>query len=162
MLYVVLIIGIVFAIYFIKDKTSYSSVSSKEDGKENYLDSFISKYFFTPNEEIEFEKLLAWANDKGFYVFPKVRVFNIIEPRKDSLKYMKLLWKIHLKHIDFVICDKDLKIKFLIELDDDSRKKENYIVRDEFMEQALTGAGYKVIHTNCISEAFLASLDVVQ
>jgi len=158
MLYVILIIVVVFAIYFIKDKTSYSSASFK--AQEDYSGSYQSVCLFTPNEKSEFNKLLFWGVNKGLYVFPKVRIFNIIEPRSDKLNYLKLLWKIHSKHIDFVVCDKDLQIKFLIELDDNSRKKGSYVKRDEFMEQTLSGAGYKVIHTDSISEEFLASLDV--
>lgn len=157
MLYIILIIIIIFAYYYIKSKTSYSSVSSNAD--ENFLDSYESKYLFTANEKCAFEKLLFWGVNNHLYVFPKVRLFDIIEPRKEKLNYIKLLWKIHSKQIDFVICDKDLKIRFLIELDDNSYKKESYIKRDEFMEQALGGAGYTVIHTDSISEAFLAALE---
>lgn len=162
MLYIILIVIIIFAFYFIKDKLSYSSVSSKTQEDENYSDSYQSVGLFTSNEKSEFEKLLSWANDNGLYAFPKVRIFNIIEPRNDKLNYIKLLWKIHSKHIDFVICDKALQIKFLIALDDNSCKKENYIKRDEFLQEALSGAGYTVIHTDSINESFLASLDVAQ
>lgn len=160
MLYVILVIMLVFAFYYIKDKASYGNSSSKDDRNENYLDSYQSKCLFTPNEKSEFEKLLSWATEADLYVFPKVSIFNIIEPRSDKLNYLKLLWKIHSKHIDFVICDKDFNIKFLIELDNSSRKKESVVKRDEFLEQALGGAGYTVLHTDCINESFLALLDV--
>lgn len=158
MLYIIFIIIIICSFYFVKDKTSYSNVSSK--GDENYSDSYQSIGLLTSNEKNEFEKLLSWANGNDLYVFPKVGTFNIIEPRPDKLNYIKLLWKMHSKHIDFVICDKDLKVKFLIVLDDNSHKQQRRVERDEFLGQALGGAGYKVIHTDGINETFLASLDV--
>lgn len=160
---IIVIVVIVFAVFFIKQKVydgNLSSQSSETNDNENYLGAYQSKYLFSLNEKSAFKKLSSWANDKDFYVFPKVRVLDIIEPRKNSANYKKLFWKIQAKHIDFVICDKDLKIKFLIELDDNSHKQQKRVERDEFLQQALSGAGYNVIHTYSINESFLASLNV--
>ncbi len=55
--------------------------------------------------------------------------------------------KIKSKHIDFALCDKQtLAPLLLIELDDSSHNNPNRRNRDDFVNQSLVQAGYKIIH----------------
>ena len=130
--------------------------SNPKFSTSDYSDKYKRKYLFSRNEKYEFRKLYEWAQTNDYFVFPKVRLLDIIEPR--SGRDYSLLNKIHAKHVDFVICDKDLKIKFIIELDDSSHDRKDRSDRDEFVRQALKGAGYTLLQTRGISNEFLKGL----
>ena len=65
------------------------------------------------------------------------------------------MYKIQAKHVDFVICDKDMHIKVIIELDDSSHDKKDRKERDEFVDLILQSVGYKVIHSRYIMNNIL-------
>lgn len=88
-------------------------------------------------------------------ICPKVRLFDIIEPKKEHDKYKTLMYKIQAKHVDFVICDKNMHIKAVIELDDSSHDKKDRKERDDFVNLILRSVGYKVIRTRYITNDIL-------
>lgn len=124
----------------------------------NYSQSYQAKYLLTRNEWHEYKKLKQFAEAKGLQVCPKVRLLDIIEPRRGEGNYKSLLFKIQAKHIDFLITDQDLRIKAIIELDDGSHDSKDRKERDEFVDTILTGVGYKVIHTKAITEDTLKDI----
>ena len=83
---------------------------------------------------------------------------DLIEPIKRSPKYKTYFYKIQAKHVDFVLCDKKLMARYIIELDDSSHETENRKQRDAFLDQALSSAGYKIIHVKAITEELKAQL----
>jgi len=85
----------------------------------------------------------------------KVRLLDIVEPKRGEKKYKTLLYKIQAKHIDFLICDKDMHIKTVVELYDSSHNSQDRIERDEFVDMVLKSVGYKVIHTKYITPNIL-------
>ena len=126
---------------------------SKCDHKKiDYTTAYQAKYLLSKNEWHEYKKIRQYAAAKGWIVCPKVRVLDVIEPRKGHKEYRTLLNKIQSKHIDFVVCDNDLHIKVLVELDDNSHNKTDRANRDSFLQAALESVGYKVIHTKGITE----------
>lgn len=60
------------------------------------------------------------------------------------------MYKIQAKHIDFLICDKNMHIKEIIELDDSSHDNKDCKGRDQFVDLILHSVGYKVIHTKYV------------
>lgn len=123
----------------------------------DYNQSYQSKYLLTKNEWYEYRKLRDIAETKGLQVCPKVRLLDLIEPRRGD-GYMSLLGKIQSKHVDFVITDKDLHIKAIVELDDNSHNRPDRQERDNFVNEVLTSVGYKVIRTRSITEETLKDL----
>lgn len=85
-------------------------------------------------------------------MFTKVRLLDLIEPRKDISNYKTALWKIQAKHIDFVICDQNAKVKCLIEINDNSHNRPDRIERDKFVTEILQACGYKLLQTYNITE----------
>lgn len=71
---------------------------------------------------------------------------------------MSALGKIQSKHVDFVICDQNLYIKAIIELDDNSHDQPDRRERDKFVDDVLSSVGYTVIHTRAVTEETLAPL----
>lgn len=94
-----------------------------------------NKYLLTKNELSFFYKLKAITDKYNLYVFPKIRLADIINTNNPSN-----FNKIKAKHIDYTICDKYCSPILFIELDDNSHskyeRKENDIKKDFIMEMA--------------------------
>lgn len=121
----------------------------------DYSKSYQAKYLLTRNEWYEYKKLKKFAAEKDLQVCPKVRLLDLVEPRKGAEHYKSLFYKIQAKHVDFLICDQDLHIKAVVELDDNSHKKADRQERDRFVDQVLTSCGFKVIRTRAVTEETL-------
>lgn len=141
-----------------KKPQKLETLPETEPQRTNYANSYQRKYLLTKNEYREYMQLREIANRNNLIICPKVRLLDIIEPRKGESEYQKLLNKIQSKHIDFVICDKDLRVKAILELDDNSHNQRDRQERDAFVDQILTSVGYKVIHTRSITETTLEDI----
>ena len=125
--------------------------------EKDYSHSYKQKYIFSLNEKSAYRTLAPWAQEHGYDIFPKMRLADIIVPRSKEY-YLPMFRKISQKHVDFVICDYECRVKFIIELDDNSHKRQDRVKRDAFVDQACRGAGYTIIHTRAITEELLKSL----
>lgn len=123
-----------------------------------YNNSYQPKYLLTLHEKTQFNKIINWARSKNLYVFTKVRLADLIEPRNGQINFKSLFWKIQAKHIDFVICDKNIKVICVIELQDSSHYRPDRIERDLFVKEVLEACGYKFIQTHSITEDILAKI----
>lgn len=152
----VIVIALAAAYFYEKFKKQALAGEEAEDQKAvkektDYSKSYQAKYLLTKNEYYNYKKLRQYADAAGLLICPKVRLLDIIEPRSGG-NYRTLLAKIKSKHVDFVICNQDLRIKGVVELDDSSHDRNDRKERDSFVDQALTGAGYHVIHTRAVNE----------
>lgn len=129
------------------ETTSYNTTT-----QYNYSNSYEPKYLMTINEKNQYRKLQKWAYNRNLIVFTKVRLLDLITPRKNQENYKGALWKIQAKHVDFVICDQDIRIKCIIEITDNSHNKSERIERDNFVIEVLQACGYKVLITHNIIE----------
>lgn len=125
---------------------------------KDYKGHYQAKYLLTRNEWHEYKKLKEYAANKGLQVCPKVRLLDIVEPRKGDPNYMSYLGRIKSKHVDFVICDQDLHIKAILELDDNSHDRADRQNRDQLVDGILQDVGYTVIHTRSITEETLKEI----
>lgn len=82
-------------------------------------------------------------------LFAKVRLFDLIEPR--DIRNKAYQYKIQAKHVDFVICNKNLIAKIIIELDDSSHNSKERKERDKFVDMVLKDCGYKVLRYRYIN-----------
>lgn len=131
---------------------------TEEKANVNYSHAYQAKYLLTRNEWHEYKKLKQFAEAKELQVCPKVRLLDIIEPRRGEANYRSLLMKVQSKHVDFLITDQDLRIKAVVELDDGSHDTKDRKERDEFVDTILTSVGYKVIHAKGITEDTLKDI----
>lgn len=116
----------------------------------DFKTAYQRKPLFTRNEWQNYKKLRDIAEVRGFVICPKVRLFDLVEPRHDKKRKLTYRYKIQAKHVDFVICDKDMNIKAVLELDDSSHYDPERIKRDNFVNTILLSTGYTVIHTKYI------------
>lgn len=118
----------------------------------NISKAYQKHWMFTYNEKDAYHKLKAIADELGYTVFAKVRLLDIVEPRKGIEKYKTYFYKIQAKHVDFVLCDQKLVARYVIELDDGSHDDPKRQERDEFVDNVLTSVGYQIIHTRAITD----------
>lgn len=130
----------------------------KNDNQTSDIDftsAYQSKYFLTQNELHQYRDLKELADGKGYVVCPKVRLLDLIEPKRNHHKYRTLFYKIQAKHVDFVVCDGNMRVKVIVELDDSSHNHQARKDRDGFVDLILTSVGYKIIHTQYITNELL-------
>lgn len=133
---------------------SYSE--SKTDPPQK--DAYQKRWLFSLNEKNAYFALKPIAGELGYTVFAKVRLLDLLEPRKDSKMYRSYFNKVQAKHVDFVLCDKKMVARIIIELDDSSHNRPDRQARDSFVDEILENVGYKVIHTWAITDNLKSQL----
>ncbi|CRZ34529.1 uncharacterized protein DUF2726 [Herbinix hemicellulosilytica] len=80
----------------------------------------------------------------GYVICPKVGLkdFITVTGKKDYLKWFR---KISQKHVDFLICDKNLRPIMAIELDDSSHELKKAKKNDEFKNKLYKHIGFPLI-----------------
>lgn len=143
---------IIIAIYLYSKNGKKENNKSNEYGTETQSDTTLSiqgsykqKWMFTYNEKSAYRKIKEITDKYGLEVFSKVRLLDLVEPVSGNPKYKTYLYKIQAKHVDFVICDKKLVARYVIELDDKSHDTEEKQERDKFVDEVLKSTGYKVL-----------------
>ena len=107
--------------------------------KNNYY-PYASKNILTKREYKFYQILKKVAAEYGYIICPKVGVKDLLAVT-DSKNYMQYFHKIAQKHVDFVICDRDLYVLFAIELDDSTHETRDAKKRDRFKDKAFAAAG---------------------
>lgn len=125
------------------------------DQQQDWTKAYQKTHLLTKNEYYEYKKLKQYADKNNLIICPKVRLLDLIVPR-DSENNLAALGKINSKHVDFVICDDKLYVKGVVEIDDNSHKRQDRIERDKFVDSVLTSVGYKVVHTYSVTEETLS------
>lgn len=126
-------------------------LDSKIKPKTNYREAYQARTLLTKREHQEYLKLKQYAADRGWLICPKVRLWDLIEPKKGRSNRKELENKIRSKHVDFVLVDPELKVIGVLELDDSTHDREDRKSRDSFVRDALEGAGITLIQTRSIT-----------
>ena len=128
----------------------------KESGKNIEMDgAYQPRPLFSQHEKDAYRKLKDIADRRGYIVFAKVRLLDLLEPVRNHANYRTLFNKIQAKHVDFVLCNYELAPYIVIELDDSSQDTPSQKKRDRFVDEALTQCGYRIIHTREITNNIL-------
>lgn len=112
--------------------TNGIATNSRQNNNYNFNGKLNSKLL--TNNELNFYYKLKYITDKyNFFIFPKVRLADIITTHNYSD-----FNRIKSKHIDFTICDQNTKPILFIELDDSThnniKNKENDAKKDYIMQ----------------------------
>lgn len=139
--YLTIIIAIILIILKL---LSYIKEKNKEKNKYQYKSR---GFLFTKHEYTFYKSLLNAVKKTGLVVFPKVRLADIIEPKKHGSTWQANFNKICSKHVDFLLCDTDeYRPQLIIELDDWSHKKADRQERDKFVDMAMKQAKIPILH----------------
>ena len=126
MLYIILIVIIILLI--IEKYQNKQIINNTQNNINKIYEK--KEYLLTPNE-LKFYKLLKTITDKmNLTLFTQVSLYEIIKCNE-----YKEFNRIKSKSIDFVITEKNCKIKLCIELDDNTHKQQKRIKRDNFINK---------------------------
>jgi very-short-patch-repair endonuclease len=104
------------------------------------------KDFLLSKAERSFFGVLEQAVGTDYWLFPKIRVADLLWLPKIAQSRQSHFNRIAAKHIDFVLCDCDtVRPMLAIELDDGSHQREKRIRRDAFVDEALKAAGLPLL-----------------
>ena len=134
-----------------KEYTEQQKESNNSASTESYSGKYKSKKMLTKNEWSAYMVMKKITDAHELVICPKVRLIDIVEPKPCNEEYT-LRAKVIQKHVDFVICNKNLQIIGIVELDDSSHDTTKRKERDKFVDEILTDVGYIVIHTRYINE----------
>lgn len=122
-------------------------INKKQQNDENKIEIDINNTTFTKKEylltqnELKFYKLLKQITDKlELNLFCQVSMYELIK-----CKEYKDFNRIKSKSIDFVITEKNCKIKLCIELDDNTHNNQKRIERDNFVNKIFKETGVKLL-----------------
>lgn len=123
-------------------------VEKKSEIMETYIESntqlptsYSKKDYLLTQNELKFYRLLKQITDKfDLNLFCQVAMYELI-----NCKSHKDFNRIRSKCIDFVITEKNCKIKCCIELDDNSHMRKSRVQRDEFVNKIFEQAGTKLL-----------------
>lgn len=110
--------------------------------KKNYY-PYAARHLLTKREYRFYLLLRDVADEYHYIICPKVGVKDLLSVT-DQKQYMKYFHKIAQKHVDFVICDKDLYVLFAIELDDSTHETKDAKKRDHLKDKAFAAAGIRL------------------
>lgn len=125
------ILAVIFIVYVLIRLKDYNEYIEKQNNYTFYGQK--NKYLLTRNELSFFYKLKPITDKYDLYIFPKVRMADLINTNN-----LSNFGKIMSKHIDFTICDRHCCPILFLELDDNSHhnyeRKKNDIKKDYIME----------------------------
>lgn len=158
--YLVIIALIVLALEIYR---MWQSTNAEKPGSIVGSNDYQKKYLLTKYEWKNYQSLKTYAAGMRLIICPKIRLADLVEPKKGKSKseWQKLFNRIKSKHVDFVLCDQDMHVKLIVELDDSSHDREDRQNRDTFVDAALTSAGYKIVHITKFDDAAVAAIDAI-
>lgn len=132
--------------------------ATAENDAFDYSHSYQPKFLLSENEKSAYRKIKPITDELGLSLFTKVRLFDLVEPIQGASNYKGAMWKIQAKHVDFVICNRYLDPKLIIELDDSSHQRPDRHARDDFVDTVVRNCGYPILHANYINQAQLREI----
>lgn len=117
------------------------------NNQKQLVTTYRKKYLLTKNEYSFYQKIKPIIQESNLKVLCKIRLADLIEPEpnKNQKEWYTAFNRIKSKHIDFAIATEDMKVIALVELQDSTHQKSNRKERDEFVNTAVTSAGYTLI-----------------
>lgn len=134
-----------------KNSVIKKEIQTKKVEMENNVESSVEierypykkKNLLTKSEYAFYMTLKEKMKNKDLIICPKVRLEDFIEvtDKKEILKYRG---KIKSRHIDFLLCDNNLRIKCAIELDDPLHNNKKAMEVDNFKNKLFNEIGLKL------------------
>lgn len=130
---------------FARSSPNIRSAPGGQPPKPDSLPYSKKQYFFSAAERSFYEVLKRLVSAEHT-VFAKVRLVDLVGVRPGAGNRQSHLNRINRKHVDFVLCNRDLAPVVAIELDDSSHEKEDRKDRDEFVDQVLASVAFPIVH----------------
>ena len=150
-------IGVLLLIVFV-GLPVLSKLLNKLIGQSELKLPYHTKYILTKPEYRFYLALKPIMDAKSYLICPKVGLKDMFEVNAGTKDRQAYFRKIAQKHIDFLICDSNLRPLFAIELDDKSHNREEVKEKDKFKDSLFNSAGlplYRVPTASSYSEEYL-------
>lgn len=126
-------------------KEKIGVLNAPENIIEIKFQPYNKKTYFFSLAELKFFEILKDIIGDNYYIFPKVRICDIVN-HKDKNNYSQFN-RIKSKHVDFLVCTKNPVIsKMVVELDDSSHNSESRRKRDKFVDEVFASSGVPIVH----------------
>lgn len=140
-MYIVIIIILVGIITYLEKKIQTNNTDEVIIKSNNYKEDYEKKEYLLTQTELKFYKLLKTITDElNYTLFTQIALYEIV-----NCKNYKNFNKIKSKSIDFVITEKNCKIKLCIELDDKTHNTNKRIERDTFINDMFKELDIKLL-----------------
>lgn len=141
----------------------YDKLTEADKPKRDYSKAYQARLLLTKNEWRCYMAIRDPIEALDMRICPKVRLLDLAEPKKGTTgrEWGHLKNRVQNKHVDFVICDRDMRVKLIVELDDSTHDAQDRKDRDAFVDTVLTGCGFKIMHVRSIDaelQTILAAL----
>lgn len=129
-MYIIIIVILVGIITYLEKKIQTNNTDEVITKNNNYKADYEKKEYLLTTTELKFYKLLKTITDElNYTLFTQISLYEIVNCRN-----FKNFNKIKSKSIDFVITERNCKIKLCIELDDKTHNTNiKRIERDNFI-----------------------------
>ena len=120
----------------------------------------LSKFLLSKAERSFYGVLVQAVGSSGI-VFSKVRVADVISPRKGQSRpdWQRAFNAISSKHFDFIVCEPtDCSVKLAVELDDSSHGSSKAQKRDDLLNGACQSAGLPLLRVKAARSYVVAEL----
>ncbi len=144
LIFAVIVLVIVLAFKNTKAGTLKSIKGIRNSHPDVDVSMYKKRYRLMNNSESSFFHVAKKSLPEGYFIFPKMRIADIIET-KNGKGYYKQRNKILPKHVDFVVCDKELRTMCAIEIDGKSHNNPKKIERDELVEYIFESVGIPLV-----------------
>lgn len=99
------------------------------------------------NKELKFFNALEpIARESNLKIIAKMRLADIVKVPKNTYDYIRWFNYIKAKHVDFILCDSEMKVKLVIEVDDYTHQYDNRKKRDEFVDKIFNQLNIPILH----------------
>lgn len=142
---ILMILSLMLIITCLKAISKNTRNSKLSEDLNEYKDKYMSRNLMSTNEKIQYFKIKTVTDKMGLHLFAKVRLADIIEPRKNVDNWKRYWNKVQSKHVDFFVCNKSMTSLCVIEIDDNSHKKEDRKSRDKFVDYILLQVGIETV-----------------
>lgn len=115
----------------------------------------LNETILTERERSFYHILKPIADKLELQICPKVRVADIVSIKKGTKDWQKWFNKIRSKHVDFLLCDYDMNIVLIIELDDSSHETE-CAKKNDALKNAIFGS--RLVRIRSLKEDVEAAL----
>ena len=135
-------------VIFLITKKYWRGKGKEKKEREKY--PYFKKNYLLTRAESSFFRILEQATENKYYIFPQIRISNLLYVKANKRDFFYFQSKIKYKSVDFVLTDKDyLNPLLAIELDDSTHNRNDRTERDDFVENAFKDAGLPLLRIKC-------------
>ena len=121
------------------------TTEQEEEPKTAETLPYTAAKLLTRREYAFFKALQPIAQKYHLMICPKVRLADLVAVPQGTTE-RKWFNYIKAKHVDFTLCDMDLNVKLVIELDDSTHDRPDRQTRDDFADRVFQKINVRLLH----------------